>query len=267
VPLHPPTQRRERILIIGFSGGGKSTCWLNVARWLAKTRSDSKMWVVDTDRTWEAMRPLDGSLDKTVVAYDVEDYPGMKKAVNDIRDVASNEDFLVYDMIDTLWTESQNYFFEEAFAKDFEEFLVNARRTGDTIGGEYGVNWNAINKLYAGVNDRVRRFPGHVIACTPGEVVREAGKSGKGGEQDPQIVREFGRYKVKPAGQKKLRHDYHSILLCQDTPGGYTLSTLKERNPPGSVEGDGQHRVSLESVKTGEFTMTYLVKVAGWKLA
>lgn len=266
--FQPPGRRRERILIVGFSGGGKSTCWLQIAEMLHKTKSESKMYVIDTDRVWEAMGPPDEHLDSIVKVYPAETYPQMKDAVKKIRAVAKPDDFLVFDMIDTLWSEAQNYFFDEAFTTDFEEFMVTSRKTGEGIGGDYGVNWQAINKLYAGVNDQLKRFPGHMIACTPGDTVKEANaKTGKGGEHDPNIVREFGRFKVKPVGQKKLRHDYHTILLAQDTPSGYTLTTLKERMPAGVVEGVAGWRANLVGAKTGDFALTYMVKVAGWKLA
>jgi hypothetical protein len=49
---------------------------MSIAHWIRDTNSKAKVYVGDTDNSWEAMRPSDGSLDDIVLVtdLDVNDY-------------------------------------------------------------------------------------------------------------------------------------------------------------------------------------------------
>jgi hypothetical protein len=72
----------------------------------------------------------------------------------------------------------------------------------------------------------------------------------------------FLPYGQKPAGQKELPFQFHTLLLAgkTTTPAtqqtNYTLTTVKDRE-----------RVELKGAEVKNFTTDYLVNVGGWKVA
>lgn len=260
--LHPPSTRRERILTYGMSGAGKSTSWINVAEWIHKTRSEAKVFVLDTDAGWEAYRPLDGHLDSIVTVFDLDDWdsymPSIKKAVSLCN--PSRGDWLVLDMADKPWSKAQEGYFETISGKDFGSFFMESVRSGSGIGGDWGINWQAINKLYADFIDPVHRWKGHLLACAPAKQLQDAPRSGKD-TVAPEIRLAFGRYGYVPDGQKNLPHIFHTVLLMQESPKGWKYTSVKDRARPlqrGVDLGSG------ENVEPG-FVVKYLIGVAGWK--
>lgn len=259
MPLHPPGRRRERILTYGGSGSGKSSAWLNVAKWLQQTGAPGKVRLLDTDFAWEAYRPTDGSLDERVVVQDAWDWadfkPGMEKLTR-AKDV-TNDDWLVVDLIDKAWSKAQQGFFEYLTDRPFDEFMGEAVKNNVNVGGEWGSNWGVINKMYGGFMDYVMRWRGHVLCCAPMTEVRVPDRMGKGG--DTQEIRDlFGRVGFKPQGQKDLPHMFHTVLFMQAAGTAakpeWRVQSIKDRERP-LLKGD----------RVDQFVMTYLMKVAGWK--
>lgn len=262
--LQPPSNRREHILVFGREDTGKTTTWINIATWLARTSSPAKIRVLDTDGTWEASRPIDGSLDGTVVVEDLQGapYSEYKPALDRLVANPSRDDWLVVDMADQLWNRAQQGGFEMLTDREWDEFIAYSVKNDMAIGGDYGKNWGVINKMYGALIDRVLRWPGHWLLVTPQTEVREANKQGKGGEEDPSIRSDYGRIGFKPDGQKKLPHLPHTVLWMQHGPKGTRVMTaVKDRGREkvkGVALGDG------ENMEPG-FVVKYLMQVAGWK--
>src|SRR2546428_10406008 len=102
MPLHPTAPRRERILLYGGWSSGKSSAWVSVAQWLAKTRTtNSRVLALDTDRAWEAMDP--GNLDGLVVIRNAPEWPDIKSSVKELVTMGTRDDFLVVDLADKPW--------------------------------------------------------------------------------------------------------------------------------------------------------------------
>lgn len=265
--LHPSSPRRERILVFGPSGAGKSRTWLDIALWIKKTGSPAKMFVLDTDAAWEAYRPLDGSLDSIVICEDLYDWDSYMPAIK--RVVAKSDpargDWLVVDMVDKAWSRAQEGYFEYMSGKDFGSFMMESAKViaaggGNPIGGDYGINWQAINKMYADFIDPVHRFRGHVLCAAPASEVQAAPRTGRD-MVSAEIRAVFGKLGYKPQGQKDLPHLFHTVLLLQESPKGWVYTTAKERNPPDLISRPYQRGVELGS----GFALKYLIGVAGWR--
>lgn len=269
MPLHAPNLRRERILVCGLSGSGKSTTWLTIAEWLHKTKSTARVYVIDNDHAWEAARPEDGHLDSVVVWYEAYNHAEHRAALRDANSKAGRDDWLVVDMTDKLWTIAQNDYWVMAYGKEIDEIFLDSKIANFNMAGDYGSNWGVINKLYDSMFGQVHKARCHVLCVTSAEPVKQSSKPAEAKMNDaPDVIREFGRLGWKPTGQKGIRHPFHTILLMQDTPSGYTLTTMKERNPAGVVA-----RPYLKNETIGKhdgggigFVMGYLVKVAKWKM-
>jgi hypothetical protein len=263
--LRAPTKRRDRILLYGPAGGGKSTAWLDVAEWSFKTRANIRMPVLDTDKAWDDMAPYDGHLDKIVEPFPCPDWDSIRSSIRKVEggDYGA-DDVLVVDMAHRIWDRAQEGFFEKVFGRDIDEFFTLAQ--GDrqkAISGDYGTNWQAINKLYGAFTNLVmNKFPGHVIVCTSAQRIWEANEKDKVLTTYP----DFAKLGYKPQGQKDLPHQFRTILFLQDSPSGWRWSTAKERNPPSMQEGDEGYRGYYAGEQMKSFTKNYLMKVAGWKL-
>lgn len=258
--LHPPSARRERILAYGIPGAGKSTAWLAIAEWIAKTNAESRLWVVDTDMAWEAMRPDDGHLDSIVEHFPIYEYEDYRPAVHKIRENASKDDWYVLDRGDVLWDSAQEGWSAAVEGKDIDEFFLLHRSQGTSPGGDYGSNWVQIKRMYRAMGiDLITRFRGHVLVCCAAEQVRE--KKGQFGD-DADVFAKYQSVGMKPAGEKKLAHLFHTELFLVESPSGYRMSTMKERKP---FAGEGRGAVKGKPVSP-DFVMSYLIGVAGWKL-
>lgn len=203
---------------------------------------------------------MDGHLDDVVKVWEVEGWKDHRTAIREARKEVGKEDWLIVDMTDKLWTISQDDYWQMAYGKEIDEIFLDSKINDFNMAGDYGSNWGAINKMYGALFDPVSRAPCHVLCVTGGEEVKQASGKAAVMNDKPDVIRAFGKFGIKPSGQKRLPHAFHTILLTQDTPSGYTLTTLKERNPPDRVE-----RVSLKADKGAGFTMQYLVKVAKWR--
>jgi hypothetical protein len=264
MPLSPAVYRRERILLIGPPKAGKSTAWLTIAQWLEKTSADAQVFVIDSDKAWEIMGPADGSLDKRVHVYEVENHADWKKAITEIGGAyqPNRGDWLVIDMIDRLWVHAQSGFWDYMHpGQDMGQIALEAKKKNINLGGDYGNNWTVINKLYQDVFQPIINFKGHVLALTPAAEVRQPDRQGNGGDS-PAVLDVFGRVGMKPTGQKDLAYQFHSLLVVQRKPDkSRALITVDERVRPA-----GEERKQLVGETMTDFTLTYLVGAAHWSL-
>lgn len=258
--LHTDSRRRERILVYGSWSSGKSSAWLAIGLWIAKTNSTSKMYVVDTDRAWEAMDP--GTLDGTMVVRNSPEWTDIKTNTQELVAAGGRDDWLIVDLADKPWTKAQSDYWETVSGKDFDEFLQEGSRTGNLdLAGDHGKHWGFINKKYDTFSSALQRFPGHILVCTGASEVRQPNKSGKGGDST-ELRQEYGRFGYRPTGQKDLAHLFHTVLFMQEKKVGeeWVMSTVKERGPIGQPK-----RPYLKGQIVQDFVMSYLIPVAGWR--
>lgn len=263
--LSASTPRREKILLFGEANSGKSSAWVSIAHWLAKTKSTAKVRVLDTDMAWDAM--YDPAIEPAVevVSSDkdnADEWPGIMQR---FKKVSEPDDWVVIDMVDQPWEAARGWFWKTKEGDSLAEVYLR-QTTGDNvdIGGPYGRNWDVINKLY---DDMVHPFFSarcHKLACTPAQEIWVD----KGGLAANKSDQEWVRFKYKPRGQNRLAHGFHTILLAQRIPSGrdqeWVLTTTKERGPIGLPK-----RVELKGEPVTEnmgFVGSYLTKVAGWRL-
>ena len=66
----------------------------------------------------------------------------------------------------------------------------------------------------------------------------------------------FGKFNMKPVGQKDLPYQFHTLLLSgRDAQGRWTLNTIKDRE-----------RAELSGKLVGNFALDYLKDIGGWSL-
>lgn len=252
--LHTDQRSLERILLMGSWGTGKSEAWCSVAKWLHTGKSENQVFVLDTDNASD--RLVEGQpWEDQVIPYDLFDWDDYTSNIDKVRKAANpnRQDWLVLDMADKAWEKVQDYYIEKTSGKGAATFFLEwkkANEKGSPLAGDYGANWQVINKLYAEFMGKVTRFPGHVLACTPGDSINQKEEKSK------EVLDTYGRFGVKPRGQKALGHQFHTLILTQQKgKGEWIYTTVKDRK-----------RVELSNEKVTDFVTSYLVKIGGWKL-
>ncbi len=260
--LSPPYPDPEKILLFGDPGTGKTTSWIDIATFYARFNPNNHIYVLDTDAA--ATRMLHGKNLPNVIVQSAYDWPEYKFPPSFHPDP---NDWIIVDLINSAWDSVQQYFADQVFQQNLGDYFLQARksfipgkdeRTGKqkqfkTLEG--WTDWNVINALYRDwINPLVLRPRCHLLACASLAAISER-------NDDEEIVSVFQRYGGKPAGQKHLPRQFHTILLTQfqprPLPGAYLLTTAgKDRERPLLV---GQPNVS--------FTRDYLMKVAGWQVS
>lgn len=281
----PPTTRagkpiRERILLYGDSDAGKTFNYLTTARWHQRRGSDAVFYGICTPgNEWDRFFAPGGEFEdlENVVPYDVQDiqeyfdaYDTIRKAVDAKLkrrgDKDAIEDWLCVDVIDDAWKAAG----DEYAKREWKGQDLGSKWAVE--GGDYpveGWEWGPINARYrAFAQNRVIRFPGHVMALAWDKALQEAAKStGKGGET--QEVRDtFALVGMKPAGQKEDYKRFHTLLhLAKNPKGEWVVRTARDRQRPrlGVVQERGR-AVTYQPHKLRDFMLEYLVKTAGWKL-
>jgi hypothetical protein len=240
---------------MGGWGVGKSYAAVALAKYLRQTGSDAIVYVIDT--TYEAERNFIDCGDNVVI-HQVEEWDDYLKVVKEIREVSRSQDWLVVDRLDEVWEKAQAGYSEKVFGKEIDEWFIEYKRDhgeGHAFSGEYGTNWGIIKRMHAAFTTEVLRFKGNVLVTTTAEPVVEPNRDGKGGD-DKDVRAEFGKFGVRPGGEKRNGFKFHTILLLAEArQGSWIYTTIRDRS-----------REQQKGKKMTDFVVSYLVGVAGWKL-
>jgi len=243
---------RERLLVMGPPGSGKSYQALAIARWVRP--AGVKCWVIDTDDAYERMAGKTSDLNHLTI-LPVFDWPDYREALETVLGKAKEGDWIILDMADNAWSSVQRHFISEVFGgKDIGDYFLDARRQlagkGDktakgkevkNLGALKGwLDWPVVNKLYEDfILPLIYRSKSHLYIVTKPQTVSE---------EDDTLTKEiFGAYGVRPAGQKNLGHQCHTIFLYTSSREGWFVTTIKDRDDGGvaRVKFDHQRLVSL----------------------
>lgn len=254
---------RERILTMGITGSGKSLQWLKIADALLPTKARFRCLDTDNDipymleTQFPQLLPRNGG---NVYVHGAIDWPDYKLGVAwlqrkpiskdhldlltpDIRSDLSvplkDNDWAVVDMADNAWDIVQRYFTSEVFGEDLGDYFLQMRKLIQQRGGKdrFGKaatsvapeafdgwkDWSVINKLYFDwIYPIVYRIPCHVYVATRPERIDRS-------EKDAEILTLFGDFGIRPAGQKKLGGQMHTIFLLIPGTDKWYISTVKDR--------------------------------------
>lgn len=252
-------------MLAGPAKVGKSRAVLSIAKYAPR----STIHVIDNDNAYLASIERSGHSFDNIEVYDVEDYDETITAIKEVRDKikqdesAMRDDWLAVDLFSATWDAVQSSFVEDIFDTTMDSYVMAKRRAlqdrreveKKTSGGALGIfeqdtDWTTINHVYRQLQATLRRFPCHVIACSEIDQIDSKRKN------DKEMLRLFGPYGVKPKGQKRSPHLFHTVLLMSKMGSdNYTITTVGDRE-----------REVLEDDDAGEFAITYLQHVAGWKV-
>ena len=254
VTLVSPYGFKERMLLVGGGGVGKTNAVLSIAR-----KVKGKFWVIEDDVSPAYQRALETDFcDLTNV--DVTEVNGWEEFAAELAKAVEKgnpeEDWLVIDSVSPSWDAVAAWYNDMVHeGKSLSEYMVEVRaRTANlnAFQSEFGADgkYQFINKEYfEKVYGELRKWKGHLIITAEADLLSDK-------ERDQSIKDVFGHTGVKPKGQKKLHHVTHTVLvLGKRGPGDYWMTTGKDRN-----------RSDMERQSVRDFAVDYLKGVAGWKL-
>lgn len=276
---------RERVLLFGMEGTGKSDAILDVATRVYPNR----VHIVDNDNAWDRMLEgvsVSGNTgrvlaeyrwdaasksfehdaewcvdDGNIVVYHVDGWEANAAAIAEIRTDADRSDWCGIDSGSSFWDDVQDWYIDTVFDKTKADFFMQARMAmarGDSTEALDGwKDWSVINAEY---KEKVMGFlitpPCHLlVTCEQAEVssVQIKGKQ----IEDAETRNLYGARKVKPRGQKRIGHNVQTVLqLVRQADGTYHVHTVKDRG--------GRERYTGEDVTGQGFATWYLEEVANW---
>lgn len=240
--LHPKGTARERLLLIGGAGTGKTTAHLSIA----KKVPTSKFFVLDSDFAIDRMIENENLPNvEHRLAIEWTDYV---EGVKEYQAKMTTDDWLVIDFLSPAWDAVQAWYVDQIHGKDIDAYFIEARKKktkGNPLDGD--TDWGIINKAYKAFVNILLRTPGHILCTAPAKAIGE--------RDDPQLKATFGAYGVRPEGQKHTAHVFHTILWMTKTRvGEYQMTTIKDRG-----------RREVEKAPVADFAGSYLMAVAGWR--
>lgn len=252
--IRTPFKARERILLYGGPGVGKSRAVLSTARSIPSAR----FYVVDNDLSYGRLLETEFSDVQNVIVFDVDsdDWEEQLAAAQKASDQCQPDDWFVFDMLTETWQAVQSWFTEKVFGVDHADYFMQLRIQKEAqkekdrrpVHMMNDDRWIVINRQYKKLQRTVLTCSGHVI-CT------SEAASIDSNFDDKETKSEFGEYGLKPKGQKRWAHIFSTVLLLKKSRSGvWSMTTVKDRG-----------RTEMLDKPINDFAKDYLMLVAGWR--
>jgi hypothetical protein len=249
----------EHILLFGLYGSGKSNAWATIAKELRAAGSDAQFRVIGTEHG--AMGRLsDGYPDfhKNVSWKDVRHWMELSDYTEEILSASVKDDWIIVEGGDKPWHWVQLLYDKlHGTPAEFDPrdpFAMEAGMPGDDTKRD----WVKINGVYRNWINSILRSEAHVLFCNPQENIKlpDPNKAKGGWHDSKEVIEQYSRFGVRPAGQKELGHHFHSVIWMKNPRSGeWTMTTV-----------DDHTREIMDGQPVNNFVLDYLVKVAKWSL-
>lgn len=286
--LVPAGRARERVLVYGMAGVGKSLGALDIARNVSGT-----VWVVDNDNAWDrmledaewagAMVREEWGFSKSargrwelesddrytdprgnIVLIHASGWEQNTAAIAYVVEEADRDDWLVIDSATSLWGDVQDWYSEQVFNEGIADYFLRVRIQNqkaaaekDTRAFEGFTDWPVVNAQYKKhVGEHMVNPPCHLyITCEQDALMREQGNM----REDRETKGLFGEVGFKPKGQKRTGHNVQTVVWLSRAGEKYRATTVKDRG--------GREYLDAEEIADEGFAEWYLARVGGWKEA
>lgn len=246
----PSRPARERILVFGDAGVGKSHLILA----LAKRLPELSFRVAEVDWTTSGERllcsPEFAGVENVEFRHAYPDeWTEQLELARWLQEDTGKDDWASFDSITPSWSAVQSHFIERMFpGQDADEYFMLKREQHGGEGRDLRgwEDWPYIKRQHDLLYKALQKVKGHTI------ITAEQSPLGEGEKKDDRQM--FGALGFRPAGRKQLAYLPSTVIhLSRDQSGKRTMRTLKDRGR------------ELVKVETTDFFRDYLIRVAGWK--
>ncbi len=255
MPSTKRRERKERILVYGGPGSGKTLAWMRCVKKFGPL--GATFYVIDTEiGAYNSMDEFPG-IEEYIEVYECIDFDQLKAAGKEIMKLAKQGDWVVIDMADKPWALAKEHFIHKIFQQDMGDYFLEARKkmkkdSKSLYGGKDSAikgwtDWPVITSMYEDVmTPFIYRTQAHVFLVSSG--------SGVSDDDSREVKELFSPFGVKPNGQKALSHQPDTVIFLAQTSRGWEWSTVKDRGG----------REYVDHGKLKKFEMQY-GKIAGWE--
>lgn len=259
--LQTPHKFRERILLVGGGGAGKTTDVLSIAQALHV----GEMFVLDNDYSAAYQRGLEtdfaDAADRVQVEWCDPSWEPFIETVERIVDENNHIDnWLVIDSVSPTWDMVQEWYGAQVYGNNLGGMMADLRKSTDTQ-KEYmaalaeSMNWPAVKKEYARLYRAFQKWGGHLLLTAEAKSI--------GMEKDADLKAMYGPTGFKPAGEGRLHHITSTTLFVKKVQVGrgnvWKYTTVKDRNR------EERENETIVDIDDGGFAESYLHEVAGWR--
>jgi len=233
------TADTEKMLLFSESGGGKTTFYILLLKYLLKKGyklNEIKMCIIYPDRP-SGLAKLHGLIPKKLLPrieiFPVNNYEQTVRAtakaykiMNQHYKETKKPGWLVFELMENYWSFSQDYYSRQAFGKSLGEYFAqmqaimgkskaDKKTAYEAFAGPFGGPWPII-KFFHNFNwmDRIKRFPCHVIFTS--EIKQE--------DNEDSIFKQLG---YRPAGEKHNQHRVDTILYLSHKGNRFFMRPYK----------------------------------------
>lgn len=252
--LVPGGKARERILVYGGEGVGKTYAWFSILK-----NTANRAYVLDTDGAVPRFLESEefAGVEGRITAVEPEGWPDYIDSVGKWSAEATPDDWLVLDLFGKAWDDVQTYFTEQVYGAELADFWMSYRKQLQDAGGKGSKNpfdatidWVPLKRLYKQLTSGIIRWPGHVFAACGRKVINEM-------YDDADTKTRYGPHGGKPDAEKTAGHLFHTVLAFKgNTAETRRMSSTKDRQ-----------RAMLNGERTGDFSLSYLARLANWRPA
>lgn len=260
--LQTPHKFRERILLVGGGGSGKTTDVLTVAAAI----QTGDMFVVDNDYSAAYQRGLEtdfeAASDRVHVSWTDPTWESFISTVEEIVDRYNDPDnWLAIDSISPSWDMVQEWYGGLVYGNNLGGMMAELRKSTDSQ-REYmaqlteTMNWPAVKKEYARLYRAIQTWRGHLLLTAEAKAIGNM-------EKDQDLKAMYGPIGFKPAGEGRLHHVTSTSLFVKKVQVGrgnvWKYTTVKDRNR------EERENEQIAEIDEGGFADSYLREVAGWR--
>jgi len=242
----PPS--RERILLMGSPGTGKTEQLLNIAKYLADI--GKQIEILDFEDKIGAYLKSSGDIPKNLSLQVALNWTEAQDALEKIEARLKPDNWIGVDRIDLAWNYVQRWYtqlkYQETLAQKMLDTSISMGKKKSMFAPRFDQgSWQVINEAY-------EEFINGILYRTRCNIVLTSGIKGID-ENSPLDL--FGNLGVLPRGQKELGHQPHSVFLLSQKK-----SNNKEITWHITTAKDLPNRIKFEGDQLYDFTLQYLEK-------
>lgn len=254
----------ETVMIYGKPKSGKTFCYMSVIDEELKKDPTTKFYLLCSDngasKTFLSYFGVNKEPLKNIEYHALTNPTEFKQTIQEIKKKAKRTDWIIVDLISSIWEMAQDHFVEQAaqaFGGDITEYVANSKSDNKKFGLLEAGKWQIIKRIDSIVTQDLINSPFcNIFACAGEKVtdmevalIENAIAKGKDVEK-PELLTLYDKVGAKPAGRKELSYYFSTITYI----GGI-------ENKYFQLIGDRGNMVIGEQVKYGRnFWKTFCEK-------